>query len=84
MAFSHFLVVKMFDSRFAFASKIDYLCRRESIESAFPFFVPCGKEPCKKAQNAMLSASNHMTFCVKSAHNLTQNTKQNNAYCEIK
>ena len=53
LAFSYFLVVKMFDSRFAFASKIDYLCRRESIESAFPFFVPCSKRPRKMRQNAV-------------------------------
>ena len=74
----------MLDVRFAFASKNDYLCRRESDYVLSLFFMPCCKRPCKMRQNAVQSASSYIVICVKLCAYLTQIATQYASYCELK
>ena len=44
------LFVNQIQTGFAFASKIDYLCRRESDNALSLFFMSCGKTQCNLRQ----------------------------------
>ena len=62
------LKVKIFHYPFAFASKNDYLCRREDRNVVFLF--------CYSFQEGIQYASNQCVICVKSQDKMTQNTLQ--------
>ena len=81
----------MLDVRFAFASKNDYLCRRESdyVLSLFSCLaakglVRCVKMRCNLRQVTLSSASSYIVICVKLCAYLTQIATQYASYCELK
>ena len=91
MAFSHFLVVKMFDSRFAFASKIDYLCRRESGQMLSLFSclnatknIKSLKVLAKSYEISIQHASDQPVKCVRLQAYMTRIARQHDANQQTK